>query len=366
VQLLDLPGLHERIRAQLVAAFAEVLDSGRFVGGERVAAFEHHFAALHGAAGAAGCGSGTDALVLALRAAGVRPGDEVIVPAMTFVATAEAVILVGAVPVFADVDPSTLLLDDASVAANTTSRTRAVVPVHLYGNPVPFDLIRSWRAAGLLVIEDACQAHLASWQGQPVGSAGDAACFSFYPSKNLGALGDGGLVLSNDKDLIARVALLRDHGSKEQYNHSLVGYASRLDALQAAILDLKLPYLSHWNDGRRAAVEAYLVNLQPDDRVSVVTWSEGSAHYLFPIRVSKHVRDIVRAALQARDVSTGLHYPKALTQQPSLRPWVTANCPNAEAAAEELLSLPLDPYMSIAQVDQVCEHLRGALTGASV
>jgi dTDP-4-amino-4,6-dideoxygalactose transaminase len=358
VELLDLAGLHQRLRPQLEAAFLDVLASGRFVGGQSVVTFEQQFATAHGAKAAAGCASGTDALALALRAAGVGPGDEVIVPAMTFVATAEAVLHAGATPVFADVDPVTLLIDGGSVRARTSGRTRAVIPVHLYGNPVPFDLLCTWRDAGLLVIEDACQAHLASWQGQLVGTVGDATCFSFYPGKNLGALGDAGMVLSNDEVLIDKVKVLRDHGAQEQYFHEILGYCSRLDALQAALLSVKLPYLEEWNGNRRRVAETYRHGLAGAEGLTVVPWGTGSVNHLLEIRIPRGLRDDARANLHKKGIHTGLHYPLALTQQPALKPWVTTACPNAELAASELLSLPLDPYMTDAQTEWVCGEVK--------
>ena len=230
--------------------------------------------------------------------------------------------------------------------------------MHLYGNPVPFDLLRGWRDAGLLVIEDACQAHLASWQDQLVGTVGNAACFSFYPGKNLGALGDAGMVLSNDEDLVDRVKLLRDHGSQEQYRHETLGYCSRLDALQAALLSVKLPYLKDWNDSRRRVAEAYRDGLVGTEGLTVVPWGTGSVNHLFEVRVPRRQRDNVRAALREKGIHTGLHYPLALTQQPALKPWVTTPCPNAELAASELLSLPLDPYMTDAQTEWVCLEVK--------
>jgi dTDP-3-amino-3,4,6-trideoxy-alpha-D-glucose transaminase len=250
IPFVDLTRLHASIDRDIRAAVDRVVTSGSFVGGEEVTRFEVAFAKAHGAADVIGCGSGTDALALALRALGIGPGDEVVVPAMTFVATAEAVAHVGAIPVVADVSPVDLLLDEAGVDAVRTPRTKAVIPVHLYGHVVPFERLRRWRDQGLLVIEDAAQAHLATHGGEPVGSVGHLTCFSFYPGKNLGALGDGGAVLCPDPALADHLRVLRDHGRRSKYVHDVVGWCSRLDDIQAAVLSAKLEHLASWTAAR--------------------------------------------------------------------------------------------------------------------
>jgi dTDP-4-amino-4,6-dideoxygalactose transaminase len=363
VPFLDLARLHASIRPELDEAIDAVVRSSGFVGGDAVARFEKSFAAAHGAADAAGCGSGTDALVLALQAAGVGPGDEVIVPAMTFVATAEAVVHAGAAPVLADVDRETLLLTPATAAEVRTPATRAVIPVDLYGHPVPAAHIAEWRTAGLVVVEDAAQAHLAATEVGPVGQAADVACFSFYPGKNLGALGDGGLVLSGDRALIDRVRVLRDHGSASKYRHDEIGWCSRLDGLQAAVLDVKLRHLSEWTHARRAIAASYRDHLVGTD-ASLVPWSEGAVHHLLVVRVPSHDRGPIRAALEAHGIDTGVHYPLPLSRQPSLSRWWRP-CPAAEQAAGEVLSLPMDPLMSDDEVVQVCRALHEAIEAAA-
>jgi dTDP-4-amino-4,6-dideoxygalactose transaminase len=354
IKFLDLDRLHASIRDDLDLAYDTVLRGGQFVGGGPVAAFEADFAAAHGLAGGAGCGSGTDALGLALRALAVGPGDEVIVPAMTFVATAEAVAHTGATPVVADVDPVTLLLDPEHVAAVRTPRTRAVIPVHLYGHVVPLEWLDAWRADGLAVVEDAAQAHLATWHGRSVGSAGQAACFSFYPGKNLGALGDGGFVASDDGAVVDAVRRLRDHGRAEKYVHDTVGWCSRLDTIQAAFLGAKLPHLAGWTKGRQRVAETYRSLL--DDLL--VPWEEGAVHHLLVVRVPQ--RDAVQAALREAGVQTGVHYPVALSAQPATSGW-SAGCPNADRAAAEVLSLPMDPLLTDDEVRTVASALRAAL-----
>jgi dTDP-4-amino-4,6-dideoxygalactose transaminase len=350
VKFLDLTRLHASIGTELSAAIDGVIQRSAFVGGAEVRTFEEAFAEAHGATAGAGCASGTDALTLALRACGIGAGDEVIVPSMTFVATAEAVAHVGATPVVADVDPSSLLLTPQTVAARRTDRTRAVIAVHLYGHVVPFDALEEWRRSGLFVIEDAAQAHLATWRGQSVGTVGHAACFSFFPGKNLGALGDGGMVLSRDTALVDEVRILRDHGRQSKYAHDVVGWCSRLDGLQAAVLNVKLRHLAGWTDARRAAAAQYRRQLGE----IVVPWEDGAVHHLLVARFED--RDRVQSQLTAAHVDTGVHYPIPLALQPWLVPagWST---PAAEAAALEVLSLPMDPLMVSREIDYVCRAL---------
>lgn len=348
VSFLDLARLHDSIRNELDAVFDAAVRSSSFVGGRAVADFEEQWAAILGRRAAAGCGSGTDALALALRALGVGPGDEVIVPSMTFVATAEAVVHVGATPVLADVDARTLLLDAAAVDAVRTQRTKAVIPVHLYGHVVPFHLLRAWRDSGLIVVEDAAQAHLATWHGHAVGSVGHAACFSFYPGKNLGAMGDGGAVVSDDVELVAEVRRLRDHGRSDKYVHEKVGFCSRLDALQAAILSVKLRHLPAWTEARRAVAAHYRDRLG----ACLVPWEEGAVHHLVVAQVDE--RERLRQALAEQGVATGIHYPVPLSRQPALAPWARST-PVSESAAGRVVSLPVDPFMTDDDVDAVCD-----------
>lgn len=349
VPFLDLARLHASIRSELDAAISSVIESSRFTGA--TPAFEEAFAAAHGRRAAVGCGSGTDALVLALVAAGVGPGDEVVIPSMTFVATAEAVVHAGATPVLADVDPRDLLLSERTVAAVTTERTRAVVPVHLYGHVVDPAALAAWRERGLVVVEDAAQAHLASRDGVGVGERGHLSCFSFYPGKNLGALGDGGAVLTDDPALAESVRRLRDHGSTVKYRHEVVGWCSRLDGLQSACLEVKLRHLPEWTAARRRLAERYHDGLGD----LLVPWTEGAVHHLLVVRVHERARVIVELA--DAGIATGIHYPVALSRQPALAPWARPT-PVAEAAAEEVLSLPMDPLMTVDEVDRVVAAVR--------
>ncbi len=350
VPFLDLGRLHATIADDLTAAMVRTVETSALVGGPALDRFEAAFAAAHGAVGSAGCGSGTDALVLALRACGIGPGDEVVVPAMTFVATAEAVALAGADVVLADVDPVTLLLTPETVAAVTTPRTRAVLPVHLYGHTVPFDHLQTWRDAGLVVVEDAAQAHLATWAGRPVGSVGHATGFSFYPGKNLGALGDGGAVMAHDPAVLDEVRRLRDHGSTRKYHHEVLGHCSRLDGIQAAVLEVKLAHLAGWTEARRRLARRYR------DRLGdlLVPWEEGAVHHLLVARVDPAARAGIQDELLRRGVQTALHYPIALSDQPALAA-VARPCPAAEAGAASVLSLPMDPLMGEDEVERVAD-----------
>ncbi|MBV9412951.1 MAG: DegT/DnrJ/EryC1/StrS family aminotransferase [Acidimicrobiia bacterium] len=357
VPFLDLVRLHAELRDELHAVLDEVLSTSAFVGSSASRAFEKEFAAASGSPYAAGCGSGTDALTLALVAAGIKPGDDVVVPSLTFVATAEAVVHAGARPVLADVDPVSLLLTPAAVDAARTDRVRAVIPVHLYGHVVPLDALDAWMRQGLIVIEDAAQAHLATWKGRPAGTVGQAGAFSFYPGKNLGALGDGGAVVSADPELHRAVTVWRDHGAADKYRHEHVGWCSRLDGLQAEWLRVKLRHLPAWTEARRRLADRYRDRL-PEGLV--VPWDEGAVHHLLVVRIGDGRRDDVAAGLAARGVSTGVHYPIALSEQPALAEW-RRPCPVAERAATEVLSLPLDPLMTDAEVDRVCDELREVL-----
>lgn len=357
IPFLDLQRLHRSIDDEVQAAIRSTIDRGAFVGKAAIAGFEERFGAAHASGPGAGCGSGTDALTLALKALGISAGDEVIVPAMTFIATAEAVVHAGGTPVVADVDPITLLLTPDTVDAVRTPRTRAVMPVHLYGHIVPAAHLRHWREEGLLVVEDAAQAHLGRTEQTPVGTIGHAACFSFYPGKNLGAFGDGGMVISADPNVVEEVQRIRDHGRVTKYTHDVVGHCSRLDGIQAAILDVKLNHLEAWTHARVTAAERYRSII--GDRL--VPWNDGAVHHLLVARFAD--RDAVQERLGEQKVATGIHYPVPLSQQP----WLATDsiaCPNAEQAAAEILSLPMDPLMTLDEVDEVAARLDRVLSPA--
>jgi dTDP-4-amino-4,6-dideoxygalactose transaminase len=337
------------LRAELDSAVAEVLDRGRFILGARVAAFEDAFAAYCGARSAVGVASGTDAIAIALRAVGVAAGDEVIVPANTCIPTVAGVEAAGAVPVLADVDPRTWTLDPQAAASVVTERTRAVVPVHLYGLCADVEALRG---LGLPIVEDAAQAHGAEVGGRRAGSLGDAAAFSFYPTKNLGALGDGGAVVTNDDDVAATARSLRSYGERERYESVRHGWNSRLDELQAAILLVKLAHLEAGLGRRDALARRYERVGLPRQHVP-----EGFRHayHLFVVRSPE--RDELRARLAGAGIETLVHYPRAVHQHPAYERLGHDGLGESEALAREVLSLPLYPELTDAELDAVLAAL---------
>lgn len=365
IPFLDLAAMHAEVCAQVNASWQRIIQRADFVGGSDVEDFEHAWAAYCDRRYAVGVGNGTDALQLALQALGIGHGDEVIVPANTFVATAEAVVAAGAIPRFVDVDPDTLVVSAGLIEAAVTARTAAVIAVHLYGQPADMDAIgRVAQRAKLAVVEDAAQAHGATWRGRKAGSLADVGCFSFYPGKNLGAFGDAGAVVTDDSAIAERVRSLADHGRspRSKYIHDLVGVNSRLDALQAAVLLAKLVRLDAWNAARRRIAHLYRVGLAPT-AVRPVKIAEGvcSAFHLFVIRT--HDRDGLRAALASRHIATGIHYPLPCHKQSGLRSFADEPLPVAEQAAQEILSLPMFPHMTAEQVKEVCGAIAQVSTG---
>jgi dTDP-4-amino-4,6-dideoxygalactose transaminase len=360
VPFADLREMTREVRADVEAAFARVLDSGCFIGGDLVEQFEQEWAAYCGTAGAVAVGNGTDAIHLALRALGVGPGDEVVVPANTFVATVEGVVLAGATPHFADVSPDTLLLTADTLTAALTPRTRAVVVVHLYGQMPDMDAIcRVARSSGLVVIEDAAQAHGATWRGRPAGSFGHAGCFSFYPGKNLGAFGDAGAIVTDDSHLAQVLRSMRNHGrsSGSHHGHEHLGMNSRTDALQAAVLLAKLPRLATWVTARRALADSYRTQLSGGP-VRLVDGAPGADHayHLLVARVPDRAR--VRSDLAKAGIETGLHYPVPCHLQGPYQRFAAEASPVVEQAADEILSLPMYPHLAADQVSRVCERLQ--------
>ncbi len=366
VPAVDLLGEYRSIQAEIDAAVARTLHSGWYILGREVAAFEEEFAAFLQARGGdavtcIGVNSGTDALQLALMACDVGPGDEVITTAHTAVATAAAISLTGATPVFVDIAPQTYTMDPAALAAAITPRTKAVIPVHLYGHPAEMEPILAIAAqAGIRVIEDCAQAHGARYRGRSVGGLGDLGCFSFYPTKNLGAMGDGGAVVSRDPQLAERVRLLREYGwtPAARYVSQVEGMNSRLDEMQAAILRAKLAHLEAWNEARRQ-VAAWYADLLPDTLVKPVE-RVGCEHvyHLYVVRVAE--RDAVRRELAAHGIGSGIHYPVPIHMQPAYQgaAGVRHDLSHTEAAASEILSLPMHPHMSQEQARATAEALR--------
>jgi dTDP-4-amino-4,6-dideoxygalactose transaminase len=333
------------------------------VGGEAVEDFERQWASYCRVPEAVGVGSGTDALLLALMALGIGVGDEVIVPANTFVASAEAVVLTGATPVFADVSPDTLLLTSAQLEQAITTRTAAVIVVHLYGQMPDMDAMnRCASRAGIVLIEDAAQAHGASWSGRPAGSIGRVGCFSFYPSKNLGAFGDAGAVVTADAGLAERIRSLRDHGRsrRSRYDHEFIGINSRLDGLQAVVLNAKLPWLDAWTETRRSIAARYRAALS-GGAGSLVAEEPGSrgAYHLAVARVPD--RAAVRRQLGEAGIQTQIHYPVPCHRQAPYRQFATRPLPVAEESADDILSLPMFPHMCDDRVARVCDAINDVL-----
>jgi dTDP-4-amino-4,6-dideoxygalactose transaminase len=364
VPFVDLRANLDDLSPEVFDVLRRVVAAGRYVLGPEVAAFEREFAAYCGVDGAVGLDSGTSALELAIRALDIGPGDEVITQANTFVATAFAISYTGARPVLVDVDPLTYTLDPAALERAITPRTKAIVPVHLYGQPASMAPILDIAAAhGVAVIEDACQAHGARYRGRPAGSFGDAAAFSFYPSKNLGAFGDGGAVVSRRPDVVERLRGLRDYGQTEKYRHAFVGYNRRLDEVQAAVLRLKLGRLDRWNERRRAAAALYDAAL-PGAGVEPPRVAPDRTHvyHLYVIRVRD--RDGLRAHLERQGIHTGVHYPIPVHLQPACAElgYRPGDFPVTEAAAAGIVSLPMYPEIGAEQVERVVDAI-GAFPG---
>ena len=367
IPLVDLKAQYAAIGPELRAAVEQVLANCQFIAGPDTAAFEKEFAEWTGAARAATCSNGTSALYLALAALGVGPGDEVVTTPMTFIATTEAVRFAGAKVVLADVRADDLLMDPAAVEAAVTPRTKAIVAVHLYGQPCDMKALRTIAAKrSIRLVEDAAQAHGATFGGAQAGTLGDAASFSFFPGKNLGAAGDGGAITTGDAALAERCAMLRDHGRKpsSKYEHDLEGFNFRLSTIQAAVLRVKLRHLRAWV-GRRQALAADLdrrIEGLPLRRVRQHS-DRTSAHHLYVVRVAD--RDGVLDRLKAAGVGAGIHYPVPLHLQPAYASmgWKRGQFPESEKGAAEVLSLPLYPEMTEAQVDAVVKALGEALRG---
>lgn len=356
----DLKLQYRTLQPEIDEAVRSVLDSGWFVLGKSVSEFEKAFTDYCGAPFAIGVGNGTDALQLALMACGIGPGDEVITAPNSATFTALAISGVGARPTFVDIDPSTYNLDPDKLADAITPRTRAVIPVHLFGQPAPMDPIMELaKGRGLFVIEDAAQAHGARYQGRQVGTIGDLGCFSFYPSKNLGAYGDGGLVTTSDAELADRVRMLRHGGQKTRYDHRLLGMNSRLDELQAAILLAKLPHLETWNERRRHIAALYTAILSDTD-LELPTEAAGGRHvyHLYVVRTPH--RDALQQYLADRGIETAIHYPTPIHLQEAYR-WLglgPGSFPVAERLASQLLSLPIYPELTDSKVRRVADAIR--------
>jgi len=363
VPYLDLKAQYQSIKPEIDAAIARVLDSCQFVLGSEVAGFEQEFATYCGAAECIALNSGTSALHLALLAAGVGTGDEVITVPFTFVASVAAIIYAGARPVLVDIDPRSFTMDPAAIEAAITPRTKAILPVHLYGQPADMDpIMEVARRHRLVVIEDAAQAHGAKYKGRPAGSIGDMACFSFYPGKNLGAYGEGGAVTTSNDEYARTIRMSRDWGQDRKYHHVLRGYNYRMEGLQGAILRVKLRHLESWTEARRTIAAKYNEFLADSElvRPSEMPWAR-HVYHAYTLRADE--RDALQAALQEKGIQTGIHYPVPVHLQPAYAELVhTLALPQSEKAAAEVLSLPLFPELTNDQIQRVATALTSLAT----
>lgn len=365
VPFLDLKAQLPLVREEIEARFSAIIDNTGFVCGKHVAEFEGLFARAHGAAHAVGLSSGTDANHLAMLCAGVKPGDDVLVPANTFIATAEGVTLAGARPVFTDIEETTFNMDPAAAESAVTGRTRAINPVHLYGCPADIDALEAVAAArGLTVVEDAAQAHLARYKDRPIGGHGHIVSWSFYPGKNLGAWGEGGAVTLPDDASAEFARKYRNHGSAKKYMHDCIGHNYRMSEFQGAVLAVKMGRLEAWTEGRRLNAERYRERLADVAEVVCPTEPAGCRHvyHLFVIRAER--RDDLQAHLQDQGVATGLHYPVPLHLTDAYgEGWRKGQFPVTEKLAGEILSLPMFPELTESQIDYVCDAIRAFYRG---
>jgi dTDP-4-amino-4,6-dideoxygalactose transaminase len=362
VEFLDLPAQYRTIKPEIDAAMAAVVSTGGFVLGKTVADFEQSIAAYAGVKYGIGVNSGTDAIYLALKAAGVKSGDEVITTPFTFIATAEVICWLNAVPVFADIDPVTFNLDPKKLEAAVTPHTKAVIPVHLYGQPAEMDGIRAVaQKHNLKIVEDCAQSLGATCRGKQTGSLGHLAAFSFYPTKNLGAYGDGGLVLTDDQSLYDEIKMLRQHGQDKKYHHAKLGMNSRLDALQAAVLSVKLKHLDKWNQKRRELAARYTAAFSGLAGITPPVALSHNVHIYHQYTIRAKDRGALEERLVKQGIPYAIHYPIALHLQPAFEFLkLKEGClPEAELAAKEVLSLPIYPEMTAEQQDAVIAAVTG-------
>jgi dTDP-4-amino-4,6-dideoxygalactose transaminase len=355
IPIVDLKAQYASIKDEIAVAIQGVLDSCQFTLGNEVLTLEKEYATYCNAKDAVGVNSGTSALHLALLAAGIGPGDEVVTVPFTFVATAAAIHYTGATPVYVDIDPNTFNINPANLEAVITARTRAVIPVHLYGRPVDMDpIIQIARNHGLVVIEDAAQAHGAEYKGCRVGSLADMGCFSFYPGKNLGAYGEAGMVTTDNPDYAKKIRMLRDWGAEQKYHHLLKGYNFRMEGMQAAVLRVKMRYIEAWTEARRAVARRYDQALAGSGIVAPQP-SEGSRHVYHVYAIRSPARAKWQQELASKGIQTGIHYPVPVHLQPAYADarWHRGAFPHSEKAAEEVLSLPIYPELQQTQQDEV-------------
>jgi dTDP-4-amino-4,6-dideoxygalactose transaminase len=365
IQMLDLKSQYDTLREEIDIVLRDILEKGTFILGEHVKTFEKEVAEYHDVKYAVSLASGTDALHLCLRAIGIREGDEVITTPFTFIATAEAIAYVGATPVFADIDANTLNIDPDRIREKINDRTRAIIPVHLFGQPADMEEIMDLaRTYGLKVIEDGAQAFGATYNGNRVGSIGDAGCFSFYPSKNLGGFGDGGMMITNNQEIYEKIRLLRNHGTTGPYKHSFIGFNSRLDEIQAAILRIKLKKIDLYNQARRKLAQSY---------TSILRTSKGDIHCPVETHIKEHVyhqytirtprRAAVQKALELASIPSTIYYPLPLHLQEAFAylGYTRGDMPVSEAMSDEVLSLPIYPELSPEKVRFIAETVAAAV-----
>jgi len=361
IPMVDLKAQYESLRAELEPALCRAMADTQYILGPNVRAFEDEAAGYLGVKHALGCASGTDALHLAIEALGIGPGDEVITSPFTFIATAEAIRYVGATPVFVDIDPHSFNIDPEAVRAAVTERTRAILPVHLFGQPADMTALKAIADAhDLLVIEDCAQSFGAAIAGNQTGSMGHAGAFSFFPSKNLGCAGDGGLVTTNDDAVAERIRMLRNHGQRERYYHEVIGYNSRLDELQAVILRLKLPHIDEYNAQRRRVADRYDAGLADAD-VTTPHRDELGTHVFHQYTLLCEKRAMVMEALKNEGIASAVYYPVPLHRQQAFADAVAMDLPNAESVAGRCFSLPIFPELDDARIDRICDVVRHAL-----
>jgi dTDP-4-amino-4,6-dideoxygalactose transaminase len=359
IPLVDLKTQYQDIKEQVLSEIGQALDGMQLFLGKNVQTLESNFAEFCGVESAVGVSSGTDALHIAIRACGIGPGDEVITVSHTFIATIEAIILAGAKPVFVDIDPQTYNIDTGQIERMINSKTRAILPVHLYGHPSDMDpILELARTYKLKVIEDACQAHGAEYKGRRTGSMGDAGCFSFYFTKNLGAYGEGGIITTSDPDIAERCRMLRDHGQNSKYHHSMMGINGRLDEIQAAVLRVKFPHLEDWIEKRRNLAQAYNAGLAPLlKKPQEMPWAK-HVYHLYVIRTPE--REELRAWLESKGIGAGMHYPIPVHKQEAWRVYGGGDfsLPITEKITEEIISLPIYPEMTNEEANYICSCIR--------
>jgi dTDP-4-amino-4,6-dideoxygalactose transaminase len=364
IPFLDMKARHAPLRQEFLDAIGEVMDSGDFSGGAPVAAFESAFAQYCGSAHAIAVGNGTEALWLALLAMGIGPGDEVITVPMTFIATVEAILMAGATPVFVDIDESTYTMDPAALEGALTARTKAIIPVHLFGQTADMEpILKFARAHGLRIIEDSAQAHGAAYKNRKAGTLGDAGCFSFYPAKNLGAFGEAGAIITDDADIAWKLRILRNHGQSRKNHHPLMGWNSRMDSIQAAVLRIKLRHLDAENEARRSHARCYDRGLAglPGVVIPLTAPARTHVHHIYAIRVSG--RDLLREALAEKGIQCGVHYPVPVHLQPVCAGlgFRSGDFPVSERCAEEFLSLPMFPELTPQEIGCVLQSINKLL-----